>query len=391
MTEAKKTLLEYAKMIHKKGFDTAQQGKYDEGIAILENIHEVTPVLTAAALQIGRCHWEMHRWEAARKYFDLASRLEPKNDDAGWTVGLLALQTGDFPAGWAGYERRWGSKTFNSPRLHTKRPQWERGKHKNPLIWSEQGIGDQILYGSLIEAMAHECENVTVIIDIRLMGLFQRGCKAENVTFLSHNARVKMKDHDSHIPIASLGKYFINEAADIPVHRSVSYLKADPYRVDALRKEYGSDHFTVGLTWTSTAPVIGAHKSVPLEQFKPFFDIPNTKYINLQYGDAHKDGMDYHPNLITTHIDTFMDLENVAGLMELCDVVISPSCANVHIAGALGKKVLLLDANKLWYWNNRVDENSMWYPGVKIYPREHMNAPWDAQLQQVKAELEKML
>jgi hypothetical protein len=116
-----------------------------------------------------------------------------------------------------------------------------------------------------------------------------------------------------------------------------------------------------------------------------------VKFINLQYGKAQEEGRDYHPNLITTHIDTFLDLENTAALIELCDLIISPSCATVHLAGAMGKDVLLLDANKLWYWNNRVGNESMWYSGVKIYQRENMNAPWDLQLQQVKDELDLML
>jgi ADP-heptose:LPS heptosyltransferase len=81
-------------------------------------------------------------------------------------------------------------------------------------------------------------------------------------------------------------------------------------------------------------------------------------------------------------------MENVAALIEMCNVVISPSCATVHLAGAMGKDVLLLDANKLWYWNNRVGNESLWYSGVKIFQRENMNAPWDLQLQQVKDELE---
>lgn len=390
MTEAKKTLLEYAQIIFKKGTDAADAAKYDESIGIFENINCLVPLITAAQLQAGRSHWEMHRWEPARKHFEIATRLEPGNDDAAWTVGLLSLQMGDFKKGWEGYERRWGSKVFKSARLHTKHPQWEKGKHKRPLIWCEQGIGDQILYGSLIEAVARECESVTVMVDIRLMGLFQRGCKAKNVTFLSHNARVKMKDHDSHIPFASLGKYFINRVWDIPEYRTKSYLKADPYRVEALRKELNlsDEQFTVGLTWTSTAPVIGSHKSVPLESFRPILDTPFLKFINLQYGEAQKEGDGFHPSLITTHIDTFFDLENVAALIELCDVVISPSCANVHLAGAMGKDVLLLDANKLWYWNNRNGKESMWYPGVKVFQRENMNAPWDLQLQQVKDELD---
>jgi hypothetical protein len=130
---------------------------------------------------------------------------------------------------------------------------------------------------------------------------------------------------------------------------------------------------------------------VPLEAFRPILDKPHLKFINLQYGDSQRDGDGFHPSLITTHIDTFFDMENVAALMEICTVIISPSCANVHLAGAMGKDVLLLDANKLWYWNNRVGNESLWYSGVKIFQRENMNAPWDLQLSQVQEELEVML
>ena len=395
MTEEKKgkTLYDFSKDVFEKGLAAAGQGKYDEAIGLLENVNSILPIFVASALQTGRCHWEMHRWEPARKYFEMANRLDPLNDDAGWTVGLLALQMGDFKAGWEGYERRWGSQTFQSPRISTVHPQWERGLGlKRPIVWTEQGIGDQILYASLIEALAREVESIVVLIDMRLAGLMQRGCKAKNVTFLPHNAKIKMSDHDSHIPIASLGKYFINRVTDIQPSVSVGYIKADPHRVERLRKELNlGETYTIGLAWTSTAPIIGEHKSVPLAAFKPILDTPHVKFINLQYGKAQEEGRDYHPSLITTHIDTFLDLENTAALIELCDVIISPSCATVHIAAAMGKDVLLLDANKLWYWNNRQGNESLWYPGVKIYQRENMNAPWDLQLKQVKEELDLML
>lgn len=386
-----RTLPEFAQDLYKRGLDAANTGRYDEAIGLLNNIHHALPVFTAAELQIGRCHWEMHRWQSARQHFEIATQLEPNNADAAWTMGLLSLQMGDFKKGWEGYERRWQSKTFKSPKLHTKHPQWERGKGlKRPLIWCEQGIGDQLLYASLIEALAKEVDEVTVMVDLRLTNLLQRGCKADNVKFLTHNSRVKMSEHDSHIPIASLGKYFINSVRDIAPSVSFSYLKADPERVAMLRKEYGlkEDDVIVGLSWTSTAPVIGPHKSVPLADFKHILDEPGVKFINLQYGQAQEEGRDFHPSLITTHIDTFFDLENVAALMEICNVIISPSCATVHLAGAMGKEVLLLDANKLWYWNNREGIQSLWYPSVRVYQRENMNAPWDLQLKQVKDALE---
>lgn len=394
MTEEKKqTLYDISKSLFEKGLGEANAGKYDEAIGLLENLNSVLPIFIASTLQTGRCHWEMHRWEPARKYFEIANRLDPLNDDAGWTLGLLALQMGDFKAGWENYERRWGSQSFKSPRLSTIHPQWERGLGlKRPIVWTEQGIGDQILYASLIEKLAKEVESVVVLVDMRLANLFQRGCKANNVTYLPHNAKIRMADHDSHIPIASLGKYFINRVRDIPNCISTGYIKADPERVELIRKELGNDEqFTIGLAWTSTAAAIGKHKSVPLELFKSILNTPHVRCLNLQYGAAQEEGRGYHPNLITTHIDTFFDLENVAAMIELCDVVISPSCATVHIAGAMGKDVLLLDANKLWYWNNRIGNESMWYPSVKIYQRENMNAPWDLQVQQVKDELDLML
>ena len=384
------TLMDMAKHVYEVGSKAAEERKYDDAIGYLENLNGVIPLLVASLLQAGRCHWEMHRWEPARKYFDTALRLEPDNDDAGWTVGLLALQMGDFKAGWEGYDRRWGSNIFKSPKLHTKRPEWKPNSGlKRPIIWCEQGIGDQILYASLIEAVAKQCEHVTVLIDLRISGLLQRGCKAENVTFLGHSSRVKMKDHDSHIPLGSLGKHFIHSVRDIEPSRSKTYIKADQDRVKYWRKELRfNGERVVGLSWMSTAPAIGAHKSVGLEALRPLFDLPNTKFINLQYGDAQKEGEGFHPNLITTYVDTFLDLESVAALMDLCHVVVSPSNANVHLAAAMGKSVMLLDANKLWYWNNRKGSHSLWYPGVKVFQRENMNAPWDLQVQQVKEEFE---
>jgi tetratricopeptide (TPR) repeat protein len=98
-----RTLPEFAQDLYKRGLAAANTGRYDEAIGLLNNIHNVLPVLTAAELQIGRCHWEMHRWQSARQHFEIAVNLEPNNADAAWTMGLLSLQMGDFKKGWQGY------------------------------------------------------------------------------------------------------------------------------------------------------------------------------------------------------------------------------------------------------------------------------------------------
>jgi hypothetical protein len=68
-------------------------------------------------------------------------------------------------------------------------------------------------------------------------------------------------------------------------------------------------------------------------------------------------------------------------------VVVSVSNANVHIAGAMGKPTYVLDANKLWYWNHKNGRNSLFYPSVKLFPRESMTAPWDEQVKELIKEI----
>jgi tetratricopeptide (TPR) repeat protein len=381
-----RSLVDLAEEVLAMANAAAAESDYDRAATMFHNVNLLLPLVGRSFLQSGRCHWEMRRWEQARNDFGVALQLNPTDDNVAWAVGLLALQMGDFQNGWKMYERRLGTVLIQTARFKTDRPRWEAGNGlTRPVIWAEQGVGDQILYGSLIEAVAKQCEHVTVLLDARLVGLFRRGCKAENVTFLPQATRIKAEDHDSHIPMGSLGSHFIHELADISAHRSESYLKAHPARVAHWRKQLNVEgERLIGLSWASTAAVIGEEKTVGLKNLRPLFDLPRTKFVNLQYGRAKKDAEGFHPNLVTTHIDTFLDLENLAALMEACDVVVSPSNVNAHLAGALGKDVLLLDANKLWYWNSRVGQQSLWYPSLQVFQRENMNAAWDVQVQQVK-------
>ncbi|MGA0198168.1 MAG: hypothetical protein ACO3NK_03435, partial [Prochlorotrichaceae cyanobacterium] len=194
---------------------------------------------------------------------------------------------------------------------------------------------------------------------------------------------------DSQIPIGSLGKAFIHSFDDIPIHRSERYLVADKEQSKLLFKQLSlkEEDFVVGISWASTAPRVGEHKSVPLHQFAPIFDIPNVKVVNLQYGKSKEAIPEFEQEtghcILQTTVNTFFDLEGVASMIRFCDVVVSCSNANVHIAGAMGKPVLLLDANKLWYWNSKDGNRSLWYPSVEIFNRESMVAPWDKQMDQV--------
>jgi hypothetical protein len=259
------------------------------------------------------------------------------------------------------------------------------------LVWCEQGIGDQLLYGSLIDALKSQTEKVTVMIDVRMMGLLQR--PNQHITFIPHNSKVNNSDYDSQIAIASIGRHFIKRQEDIQIFAAPRYIAPDPARIEQVKQELNltGEEFVIGLSWASTAPRIDKHKSVALEELLGLWDIPNVKVVNLQYGKPDHDIEPFEEKtgkqVWQTTVSNFFDLEGAAAIMSLCNAVVSVSNANVHIAGALGRPTYVLDANKLWYWNHKNGRSSLFYPSVKLFPREGMTVPWTNQIQELIQEI----
>jgi tetratricopeptide (TPR) repeat protein len=362
-----------------------EQSKYPLVIEDLNRAELLNNQSIDLYLKRGGAYWEMRDYVNARRDFEQALALQPNHPDAVWINGLLDLQEGRFETGWPRYEARWRSARFKSNRLVTTKPQWSPGSGlKRVLVWGEQGIGDQIFYASMLNRLRYETDKVTMLVDPRLISLLSRSMPT--IDFLPNTSEVESGDHDSHLPIASIGAQFVKSLDDIPQVASRNYIKADPERVAALRARLPAGPPLVGLSWTSAAIKIGPHKSMALETLKPVLGLP-CRFVNLQYVSSITDIGD--PRIMNPKINTRDDFETLAALLELCDVVVSVSSSTVHLAGALGRPVLLMDANKLWYWGNKSDDQSLWYPSVTVYPRDHMLAPWDNVVQRVKAELER--
>jgi len=375
-----------------RGIVKSEQQKYDAAIADFDLAIKVKPEYLHAYIQRGASQWEMRRWNEALANFREANKIDPNHANAQWILGLLLLQQGGFKEGWPLYDTRWKSDRFKSRPLLTQKPQWTIGSDaKAVLVWGEQGIGDQIIYGSLLPALKKRVEKVTAMVDPRLISIFSRSMP--DIEFISHLEKVRSDSYDAHIPFASLGSCFIESVDDIAKYAAREYLKPDPARVEAIRSEAGVDPIdrVIGLSWVSSAIKIGPHKSVNLEQLLPILKIPGYKFLNLQYGSSkvavEHFNQNHGTNIVTTSVDLLKDIEGVAAACAACDLIVAISSSTVHIAGAVGTPVKLMDANKLWYWGNKDGDYSLWYPSVKIYPRDNMIAPWDNVIEKVRSEL----
>ena len=81
----------------------------------------------------------------------------------------------EFAPGWELCERRYDTipavtlrRPFRIPRLE------ERKDAKRVAVWREQGVGDQILYSTLLPELARRGTSVSVEVDKRLVAAYRR-------------------------------------------------------------------------------------------------------------------------------------------------------------------------------------------------------------------------
>jgi Flp pilus assembly protein TadD len=370
--------------------------RYEQAISGLRKTLSLKPDHAQAHMNLGVALHETGDDQAAVVHHTRALELNPRYAEAHWNRALPLLVQGKFAEGWADYEWRWQCPDFRSKPRPFSQPQW-RGEDIGAgklLVWGEQGLGDEILYGSLVGELIARDMHVVWEADQRLVPLLQRSHPSVEVIGRAdppHTATTA-PDIKAHIPLASLGQHFRKDTASFSAQRR-SYLKADEARVRALRDQCNlrPGQRLIGLSWSSTNPDFGQHKSARLEDFSPLMAATGdaVRYVDLQYGDTGAAraaaGLDL---LHLDGLDLFNDVDGVAALVAGCDEVVTVSNTTAHIAGALGVPVRVMmsrNAGKLWHWGTE-ESGSPWYPSAKIY-KQQTAGDWAGVVARITADL----
>ena len=205
---------------------------------------------------------------------------------------MLQLLQGDFENGWKQYQYRWKYEKFPSEYREFPQPSWYGSNlsGKTILVWAEQGIGDEIMFASMLNDLLQMNANIMVECEYRLVSLFQRSFP--NIQFLSRenppNSQLLNPNIHYQIPMGSLGQWLrINQDNFKQSHPY--YLIACPDKVSKLRNKYqqlANGKQLVGISWKSTGIRRALAKSIPLRGWIPILSQSNCYFINLQYGDV---------------------------------------------------------------------------------------------------------
>ena len=123
--------------------------------------------------------------------------------------------------------------------------------------------------------------------------------------------------------------------------------------------------------------ILDGRRSMALANLAPLAAVPGVIFVSLQHGkEAAQAGA---PPAGMTLFDPMLgvkDFADTAAIVANLDLVISVDTSVVHLAGALGKPVFLLDRyDHCWRWlSGRAD--SPWYPGMRIFRQRHIG-DWD--------------
>ncbi|MSO98146.1 MAG: tetratricopeptide repeat protein [Rhodospirillaceae bacterium] len=343
---------------------------------------EAALALQPAAVEPWRNLALVNEWcgrpDAALDAHDHLVTLRPDDAAAKQKRGVTRLSHGKLVEGWADYRARFVNPAHKGWHGGIPKPMWDGAASladKGILVWSDQGLGDQILVASLLPDVKAAAKHVVFACEPRLIPLMQRSFPKVRVVSLLDvpYGRVDLADVDVQASISELGPAFRPAIERFPSHAGC--LKADAAKVAQLKSRYAALPGAgpiVGLSWHSTNELAGGNKSVALDQWTPILRTPGVRFVCLQYGDVAAEVRDTLAKLDVTifvdpAVDAIKDVDLFAAQVAAMDAVISTSNTTVHMAAALNVPTFCLTPRvegRPWYWFVG-REVSPWYPSVR--------------------------
>lgn len=338
------------------------------------------------------------------KAFDLyeqAIAADSEYAEAHFGLSELLLYVGkDLFRGWQEHKWRWKKIEFRSQWQTFDCPIWqgEPLNGKTILVWAEQGVGEEILYATMIPDLIEQGANVVLECEPRLVPLFQRSFP--NVICFARKEHIDPSiNHmnlDFHIAMGDLGEWVRPKLASFP--NQPNNFRVDLNLRNALREKYKAmgQGPLIGISWKSTNADIGREKSLGLPEWVSVLTPSHqATFIDLQYGDTKIERQKFEKTtgvhlIHDDTIDQMQDLDAFAAQVAALDLVISISNTTVHVAGAVGVPTwTLLSSAPLWRWFEGHNV-CLWYPSVQFFRQQHLGN-WHAVIKTVSVALDEWL
>lgn len=279
--------------------------------------------------------------------------------------GCELLRTGHFGEGWDEYEQRHVAARMKLP-AGMKAWQGEPLERVPLFVFKEQGIGDEIMFGSCIPDALKRVTTCYIACDARLVPLYERVftgahvCSEFDASVVAGVADLSPKYG---IHVGSLGRLFRRQLADFT---GAAYLEA----AVGSRALGRPGRPRVGISWQGGIPP-DKLRMAPWHLWHDILDSGLGEFVNVQYGNnrptlemiRHKWGVKILDPGVAVDGSDFVAL---CETLRACDVVITVPNTLAHCAGAMGIPTLLIH-DPAWgcFWITD-GERCPWYRSVRV-------------------------
>ncbi|WP_146205401.1 MULTISPECIES: hypothetical protein [unclassified Azospirillum] len=317
--------------------------------------------------------------------YDRALQLESDNSGLQVNRGVARLLLGEMAGGWDDLAARW--QTSAPPGVGDDLPRWSGAAIAagRLLVVGQPGVGDEILFASLVPDLAEAGIACRLVCDPRLVPLLRRSLPGTEVVAKAARSSANVMpapvdDSVAQVPASDLPRYLRRTPEAFA--RQQPYLVADPQRVATLRARHRDARLRIGLSWRSVA---SEERSLGLEQLAgalaPGLAAAGARLISLQYGVDDQERR-FAGLFHETSIDPSSDLDGFAALVAAMDLVITIDNTTAHIAGGLGiPGWVLLPFMPAWFWGV-AGATTPWYPRLRLF-RQAIPGDWEGVLGEV--------
>lgn len=339
-----------------------RETRYSEALEAARRAVKLVPDNAGTHSVLGTLLADVGRLKESEKFERRAVELAPDYPAFRHDLALNLLAQGRYREAWPLYAARADVQSLNGgfPRqVPSQRWRGEPLEGKHIVVLPEQGFGDQIQFVRFLPELQKRGGRITLFAKSPLISLFEANLPYVEVRSASGTVQLGRPDYWTTL---------VDMAGPLDV--TIDCLSCPPYLQTDRRGPELPKGFNVGLC-TSGNP---RHSNDVRRSLAP-----ETAARLRASLPGHVIGLDPAES-------GARDFAESAALVQRLDLVVSVDTSIAHLAGALGKPVLLLVPGVAtdWRWMRERDD-SPWYPSHRLY-RGALDGSWSAAIDRLSAD-----
>jgi Flp pilus assembly protein TadD len=374
------------------GLSLAEAGKFADAAEQFRQAIAYDPQPAVFWANLGMMLKIENRFDEALDAYAAALARNPDDTQIRVNRAVARLHAGRFAEAWQ--DRDWVLKQPGRCALSEERrlPSLSTQPDltgRTVLVVQEEGLGDTLQFLRYLPLLANCGARVVVAVPPALARLMRSIPGVADVP----DGDAAIPDHDYHCSFNGLPRAFETTLDSIP--HDVPYVAADPALVREWARRFPEiSALRVGLVWAGQArpwlpgfTSLDRRRSTDLATLAPLGSISGVQLVSLQKGAPAPETPDLELIDVMGAVSDFAD---TAAIVANLDLVISVDTSVVHLAGAMGKPVFLLDRyDNCWRWLSG-REDSPWYPSLRIF-RQRRSGEWGPVISRVVEAVNEMV